>query len=60
MLCALRRGLSDHDPLPFDSSETAHVGNKAAFSFELSWFENDGFIEMIVVGWEKELGYHQC
>ena len=31
---ALQRSISDHTPLILDSSEAAHLGNKAAFSFE--------------------------
>lgn len=51
---ALQRGLSDHTPLLVDSGEAAHVGNKAIFSFELSWFEREGFLEMVASEWAKE------
>jgi endonuclease/exonuclease/phosphatase family metal-dependent hydrolase len=34
---ALTRSGSDHTPLLIDSGEQAHLGNKALFSFELSW-----------------------
>ena len=44
---ALSRGISDHTPLLVDSGEAAHVGNKNIFSFELAWFEREGFQDLI-------------
>jgi endonuclease/exonuclease/phosphatase family metal-dependent hydrolase len=38
---ALTRTGSDHTPLLIDLGEQAHTGNKALFSFELSWFRQD-------------------
>lgn len=54
MVHALQRGLSDHTPLLVDSSELAHVGNKTVFSFELSWFEREDFLELITTEWATE------
>src|SRR3954464_5555314 len=44
---ALQRSLSDHTPLVFDSSDVTHFGNKNIFSFEPSWFEKEGFLDLI-------------
>ena len=44
---ALQRGISYHTPQPLDSGEAAHVGNKAVFSFELSWFQREGFYDLV-------------
>jgi hypothetical protein len=41
---ALTRMGSDHTPLFIDSGEQAHLGNKAQFSFELSWLRQEGFL----------------
>jgi hypothetical protein len=38
---------SDHTPLLIDSGEQAHIGNKSQFSFELSWFRQDGFHDLV-------------
>jgi hypothetical protein len=48
---ALTRAGSDHTPLLIDSGQHAHRGNRLRFSFELSWFEQDGFHEMIAAEW---------
>jgi hypothetical protein len=48
---ALTRTGSDHTPLHVDSGEQAHLGNKALFSFELSWFRQDGFNDMVKREW---------
>jgi hypothetical protein len=45
------RTCSDHTPLLVDSGEQAHLGNKALFSFELSWFHQDGFNDMVKREW---------
>jgi hypothetical protein len=45
---ALARAESDHTPLILDSGEQAHLGNKAQFSFELSWLRHDGFVEIVI------------
>ena len=44
---ALSRTGSDHTPLFLDSGVHARIGNKARFSFELSWFREEGFYEMV-------------
>jgi hypothetical protein len=49
---ALTRSGSDHTALLIDSGEQAHLGNKAQFSFELSWLREDGFHELIAAEWE--------
>jgi hypothetical protein len=50
---ALTRAGSDHTPLIIDTGEQAHRGNKAHFSFELSWLKHEGFHEMIAREWAK-------
>jgi hypothetical protein len=50
---ALTRSGSDHTPLLLDSGMQAHRGNKALFSFELSWLRKDGFIDMVKKEWES-------
>jgi hypothetical protein len=42
---------SDHTPLLIDSGEQAHIGNKSQFSFELSWFRQDGFHDLVKKEW---------
>lgn len=37
-----------------DSGEAAHLGNKAAFSFETSWFEREGFHDLVAQEWSQE------
>ena len=51
---ALSRGISDHTPLLVDSGEATHVGNKNTFSFELAWFEREGFLDLIAREWAKD------
>ena len=53
---ALSRGISDHTPLLVDSGEATHVGNKNTFSFELAWFEREGFLDLIAKEWAKDAG----
>jgi hypothetical protein len=48
-----RSGL-DQTPLLIDTGEQAHRGNKAHFSFELSWLKH-GFHEMVAKEWTKIL-----
>jgi hypothetical protein len=48
---ALSRAGSDHTPLLIDSGNKAHQGNSARFSFELFWFEQDGFDEIVAREW---------
>jgi hypothetical protein len=48
---ALTRSGSDHTPFLIDSGEQAHLGNKAHFSFELSWFRQEGFHDLIQREW---------
>jgi hypothetical protein len=48
---ALTRSGSDHTPFLIDSGEQAHLGNKAHFSFELSWFHQEGFHDLIQREW---------
>ena len=52
---ALTRTGSDHSPLLVDFGEQAHLGNKAFFSFELEWFNEDGFYELILREWNASL-----
>jgi hypothetical protein len=42
---------SDHTPLLIDSGDQAHIRNKAHFSFELSWFRQDGFYDLVKNEW---------
>lgn len=51
---ALQRGISNHTPLLMNSGEAAHVDNKAAFSFELSWFERECFYDLVAAEWVEE------
>jgi endonuclease/exonuclease/phosphatase family metal-dependent hydrolase len=44
----LSRAGSDHTPLLINSGDHAHLGNKAHFSFELPWFENEGFLSWLL------------
>ena len=48
---ALTRTGSDNTPLLLDSGDAAHLGNRAIFSFELSWFRQDGFYELVRAEW---------
>ena len=48
---ALTRAGSDHNPLLIDSGESAHLGNRSLFSFELSWLRQDGFYDMVRHEW---------
>jgi hypothetical protein len=48
---ALSRSGSDHTPLLIDSGDHAHLGNNARFSFELSWFEQEGFYDLVAREW---------
>ena len=54
-VCALPRAGSDHTPLILDSGEQAHLGNKPHFSFELSWFSQEGFMDIIKREWASIL-----
>ena len=49
----MTRSGSDHTPLLLDSGNHAHLRNKPHFSFELSWFSQDGFIEMVAAEWRS-------
>ena len=53
---ALSRGISDHTPLFVVSGEPNHVGNKNTFSFELAWFEREGFLDLVAREWAKDAG----
>ena len=44
---ALQRAISNHTPLIVDSGDANHAGNRNVFSFELSWFEQEGFMDLI-------------
>uniref|UniRef100_A0A452Y7A2 Uncharacterized protein n=1 Tax=Aegilops tauschii subsp. strangulata TaxID=200361 RepID=A0A452Y7A2_AEGTS len=46
----------DHIPLLVDSGESTHVGNRNTFSFELGWFEREGFLNLIAIEWARESG----
>ena len=50
---AMQRAILDHTPLLLDSGEATYVGNKNSFSFELSWFERENFLEIIAREWAK-------
>jgi endonuclease/exonuclease/phosphatase family metal-dependent hydrolase len=50
-VCALTRAGSDHTPLLIDSGHHSHIGNRARFSFELSWLMKEGFYEMVDAEW---------
>lgn len=55
---ALTYSGSDQTSLLIDSDHHAHLGNKARFSFELSWLRQDGFYEMIIAEWNLiSIGY---
>jgi hypothetical protein len=32
------------------------VGNKNIFSFELAWFEREGFLDLVAREWAKDSG----
>ena len=51
---ALSRGISDRTPLLVNSGEPTHLGNKNVFSFELSWFEREGFLDLVAREWAKD------
>ena len=51
MVRTLTRTMSDHTPLLLDSRNHAHIWNKLHFSFELSWFNQEGVYEMIAAEW---------
>ena len=53
---ALTRGISDHTPLLLDSGGATYSGNKNVFSFEMAWFEREGFLDLIAREWAKEVG----
>jgi exonuclease III len=42
---------SDHTPLLIDSGIKAHAGNQPRFSFELFWFSQEGFYDMVAAEW---------
>jgi hypothetical protein len=48
---ALSRSESDHTALLIDSGHQAHRGNNARFSFEISSFQQEGFLEMVAAEW---------
>ena len=33
-----------------------HLGNKNLFSFELAWFEREGFFDLVAREWAKDVG----
>ena len=53
MVHAMTRSGSDHTPLIIDSGKHAHLGNKAMFSFELSWLRKEGFYDLITREWNS-------
>nr|XP_040242573.2 uncharacterized protein LOC120962756 [Aegilops tauschii subsp. strangulata] len=53
---ALSRGISDHTPLFVDSGQPSHLGNKNVFSFEMAWFEREGFFDLVAREWAKDSG----
>jgi hypothetical protein len=44
---------SDHTPLLIDSGIKSHNGNHPRFSFELFWFRQEGFYEMVEKEWNS-------
>ena len=56
MIQALSHGNSDYTLLFVDSGEATHLGNKNSFSFELAWFERDGFFDLVAREWAKDSG----
>jgi hypothetical protein len=40
--------------LLIDSGTHAHIGNKAHFSFETSWWKHENFYEIVKAEWEAE------
>ena len=57
MVQALNRAGSDHTPLLLDTGDQAFVGNSSKFSFELSWFRQDGLYDMIARKWRSKREY---
>jgi hypothetical protein len=61
---ALTRSGSDHTPFLINAWIRAHVGNKACFSFELSWLGQEGFYELVAVEWAAapvgKMPIHTC
>ena len=53
MVHAMTRSGSDHTFLIIDSGKHAHLGNKAIFSFELSWLRKEGFYDLITREWNS-------
>ena len=53
---ALSHGISDHTLLFVDSGEATHLGNKNSFSFEMAWFEREGFFDLVAREWAKDSG----
>ncbi|XP_073355500.1 uncharacterized protein [Aegilops tauschii subsp. strangulata] len=53
---ALSRGISDHTLLFVDSGQPSHVGNRNVFSFEMAWFEREGFLDFVAREWAKDSG----
>jgi hypothetical protein len=47
-----RTGLIIHVPLLIDTGRHAHLRNKDHFSFELFWFRQESFYEMVKAEWE--------
>ena len=52
----LQRAISGHTPLLVDSGEATHVANKNTLSFELGWFEREGFMELTATEWAGDMG----
>jgi hypothetical protein len=50
---ALTRAGSDRTPLLLDPGEQPHIGNKATFSFELSWLRQERFMELVTRVWNS-------
>jgi hypothetical protein len=48
---ALTRSRSDQTPLLLDSGDHAFLGNKANFSFELSWLKQEGLRDIVAREW---------
>ena len=53
---AMTRTRSDHTPLIIDYGKHAHLGNKALFSFELSWLRWPDLFDLVRREWESTHG----
>ena len=57
---AMQRAISDHTPLLVDLGDATHIVNKNTFSFELSWFEKENFLDIIAREWAQPITGQTC